>query len=246
MVGLAGLVGDVGCEHEVIEHGVACLGQHQGHVGRELSMLVSRRLAFGYHLVVRAVADVAHVPVARIAHPPEGVTAHHLIPDGGSLYGHAGIAAGCAAGYDGVAVLIVLRHAGDVDLEGGPLVFLYAEGLALLVIDYDGERPRQPRHGQDEVGGGRSELVGPDLLLADSLPVGIFEGERHLLVGTGLDADVLLPIAYHGHVYGLPRPIDGAVGEDAGLAVVALGVVVDERSPLVAGRAGLVAGGVGP
>ena len=64
LMGLAGLVGDVGREHEVVEHGVARLGQHHGHVGRELSALVGRRLALGHHLVVRAGANVAHVPVA--------------------------------------------------------------------------------------------------------------------------------------------------------------------------------------
>ena len=61
---LASLVGDVGGDDEVVEHGMLCLRHHEGDVGRELSLVVGHGLAFGQLLVVAAGADVAVLPVA--------------------------------------------------------------------------------------------------------------------------------------------------------------------------------------
>ena len=61
---LACLVGDVGGDDEVVEHGVQGLRHNERNVGCELTLFVGGRLAFGQQLVVAACAYVAAFPVA--------------------------------------------------------------------------------------------------------------------------------------------------------------------------------------
>ena len=246
LVGLAGLVGHVGGEHEVVEHGVAGLGQHHGHVGREHSLVVGHGLALGHGLVVRSGAEDAPAPVARVGHPPVGLAAHHLVLHLGTLYGHAGIAAGRATGHHGVAVFIVLGHAWNVHLEGWPLIFLHAERVR-RVVGTQGEHARQSLRGQGEAGCGGAKAVGGDLLLAHHLVIGVAQLHVYRLPFLGLEVAAVVGGVDDGRsMHRLAWAIDGAVSIDVGGEAIAVVVVISEAAPNVHRGAGLVGCGVGP
>ena len=240
---LASLIGHVGGDDEVVEHGMLRLRHHEGDVGRELSLVVGHGLAFGQLLVVAAGADVAVLPVARVAHPPEGHAAHHLVLHRGTLHGHAGIAAHVACGHDGVASLIVLRHAGDVHLESRPLVFLHAERVPLL-SDVDGELSGQALRGQRERCRGRAELVGGDGLFLHDVVVGVLQADGKLFVGQcAVVVACVVAVEDDGGVHRLSRAIDAAVGEYFYVAVI-VNLIVMVASPVVHLGAGIVGRGV--
>ena len=245
LMALASLVGDIGSEHEVIEHGMLGLGQHQRHLGRELSLLVGDGLARSHHLLIAGSADGTCLPIARVAHPPEGEPAHHLILHGGSLHGHAGIAARRSLHAEGVAVLIVVGHLRDVHLKRWTLIFLHAE-VVILIVDVQTVVARQAFRGQGKLHGGSAEAVGGGRLLAHRLKVGIYQFEAHLLAAHRRVVEAISGGIHDGSgMHRLSRAVDGAVGEDGGLHIIIYLVIVEVIAPHVQAGAELVGIGIG-
>ena len=244
---LAGLVGDVGGKHEVIEHGIHCLGQYHRHIDGELSLVVGHGLAFGHQLVVLASADIASFPVARVTHPPEGACALNLISYRSSLYGYTGIRAGRTTGYHGVAVLVVLCHAGNIYLKSRPLVFLHLEAVS-LVIGKDIEVARQARCGQGELGSAGTEVVGSETLLTHYRIIDIAQFHQHLLATDGLVVTSVIRVIDDGRsMHRLSRAIDGTVGKDADVGFLGFYAgVITKTVPAVHEGTSLVVRRIGP
>ena len=224
---------------------MVALRQCHRYLHGEVAVVIGSGLTAEHFFVVVASADGTAVPIAPIGPPPEGHAAHHLIFYAGSLHRHAGIAAGRSPDYHGVACLVVLFYLRKLHLEGGALVFLHADGVR-LPVGLDGEGACQAVGGQGEVGCTHTVCIGHAFLPGHLLPIGIAQGEGHLLAFRGL----VLPafgdvVDHHGGVDCLSRAVDGAVGEDAGLLHLFLCLVVAVLAGYAEFRTGLVAVGIG-
>ena len=133
-VGLTGLVGDVGGDHEVIEHGVARLGYHDRHGDGERAVVARHGLALGQHLVVAVAAYDHLVPVGVVGEPPVGAFAGDLVLHLRALHLHAAVGACGASDIDGVAVGVCCLHTGHLHLKRGTLVLLHAEAVAVGAV----------------------------------------------------------------------------------------------------------------
>ena len=224
-MGLAGLVGDIGGDHKVIEHGVACLGHHDGHADGERSVIASDGLALGKHLVIAVTAYDHLIPITIIGEPPEGAFPCNLILHLRALHLHAAIGTGGTCDIDGVAVGVGCLHAGYLHLKRRPLILLYTERFAVGAVVFavapfanglDGIDTSQPRLRQCEVGGTGAVFIGDNFLRGHSLVVGIvkFHGDLNTCIN-GVLCSFIAMVEDSGGVNSLARTVHLTVGIDA-------------------------------
>ena len=227
---LAGLVGDVGLHHKLVEHGVLlrAAGHREGHVNHETAVAAGGQLAPCHLAVVVAVTVGPLAPVVGIGEPPVGHAAPDAVLHRGALHADAGIRACLPRHGQRVAGPVVGLHVVEEHFIGGALVFLHAEGLA-CAGRLHGVAAVQLSGGQYELGRCLAVLVGGDGLFFNHLMVGIAQPQGQPAAFHALRLNEAAGLVDDGcHVDGLPRAVDAAVGieVDGGFPVVVAIVAV--------------------
>ena len=142
MMSLTSTVCHIGCDHKVVEHGIAGLWQFEWHTHIEGAIIVSHYLIAQNLIALATIVQGSSIPIATITPPPKSSTTRYLIFYLGTLHRHTGIRQGLTLHSEGVASLISLLHFREVYMERGTLVFLYAERVALVVCT-EGESSRE-------------------------------------------------------------------------------------------------------
>ena len=241
---LAGLVGDVGLDHEVIVHRAVLhrLWNREGHHDLESAVVGRHGLALAEVFILQSAAVIARLPIPRVRHPPEGHAAAHLVAHLGALHGHAGIAQCPTLGAHGVAGLISPVVGGKLHMERRALVLLDADGGTALIAGADGKSAVQQALGQRKPDAALAVAVGHGLLFGYQLIVGIAQFKLEGLVGHGLIVEGRHLAPHDGcHRDRLARTVDAAVGKQGG--VHATVVVITETVATVAVRRRAIAVG---
>ena len=252
VMGLTSLIGHIGLYDEVIIHPVLLrfFRHHHGHQGFKTSLVIGHRIGLIQHILLQTSSSIALLPVARIAEPPIGHTALHCVVNLGSLHRHTGIAQGLGLGPDGIALLVRLLVLCKLHLKCWTLIFLDTEAHA-AAVGTDGEVAVQLSGGQGKLAAALAVLVGDHLLFGHYLVVGIAQLQGQLPAGHSLVVDGRPLFPHDGsHLYCLSRAIDAAVGEEAGMFVTILALIVtiapiavDRRTIVVVGCKSIDIGG---
>ena len=240
MMRLTRLVSHIHRHQEVIIHRIVRLRQHHWRGHLKLALFIGFQFTLGQHIRRRSCANRTLSPIARVSPPPIGTFSHHLIFHLAALHRHTGIRTGSALHLQRVAVGIVVRHLGNVHLEGRTLVFLHRE-VVVMILHRDIETPCQSLARQGELRGAGTKVIRGHFLRGHLLAIGIVQRHlhRHTLANAVLIA-ILHLIQHRRCIDGLSRAIDGPVRHDGHMLQVAHIVIIVEPSQAIHPRAGLV------
>ena len=138
--------------------------------------------------------------------------------------GLPGVGAGAARQRHGLPQLRAARHRVEADEEGGPLVVFHREACAAVVhlqAHFPIQQARRQHHGAVEA----AEIRGGEGQRLHRLAVHIHQPHAHRLAG--YEAAFYRPRFGENafEVERLPRPVNGAVGEEKGAALSLFGLV---------------------
>ena len=247
MVCLASLISDVSLYYEMVEHGMApqVIGHGQWHVDTKRTVVACGGIALADNHFIQTITDIASLPVAAVAHPPEGYTTLNGIVYFAILNRYSRITHGLSGGMHGVASLIRLFVLIEFYLEGWTFVFLDTE-VDTSILGANAEATVQFARRQRELYAAFAIAVGGGLLLGNHLVVGIAQLELQRLVCHSGIVDGRLLFPHDGcDIDSLTRTVDSTIRKQTGMLAIVLALVIAVVAIAVLFRTVVVVSGVG-